>query len=115
MTQASVKDVQREAFERWALSRGHVVAKYKAIPDMYLGTFLNAAWEGYQAALSAQPKAVSVEEAENRGLRNGLALGWRLGQDNDTETLNKTMAAYEREAREMRESKRQTAIIGEGD
>lgn len=116
MTQASVTDVQREAFEKWATSEfGYNTRRSLSDKDGYHYLSTQRAWEGWSGALSNQPKAVSVDEAENRGLRNGPALGWRLGQDDDTATFNSVSATYEHEAREMRESKRLAAIIGEGD
>lgn len=58
MTQASVTDVQRDAFEKWARSEGYDC--YRSDLGVYVWGATNSAWIGYQAALSTQPKAVSV-------------------------------------------------------
>ena len=111
----SVTD-DRQAFEAWATSEfGYHTRRSLSDKDGYHYLSTQRAWEGWAAALSTQPKAVSVDEAENRGLRNGLALGWRLGQENDTKTFNSVSATYDRESREMRQEQHLTAIIGEGD
>jgi len=62
MTQASVTDAQRDAFEKWATSEfGYNTRRSLSDKDGYHYLSTQRAWEGWSAALSTQPKAVIVE------------------------------------------------------
>lgn len=65
MTQASVTDVQREAFEQWATSEfGYNMRRSLSDKDGYHYPSTQRAWEGWQAALSTQPKAVKASDLQ---------------------------------------------------
>lgn len=65
-----------------------------------------------EAALSTMGDVDAYRE--NQALQKALCMGWRMGQDDDASTFNKTLLAYETEAREMRKNGDLSAILNRG-